>query len=41
MEADRAGNIRSLFAADPWVVSGGLRIAPICPWIIWLHSPPG
>ncbi|HEY1700203.1 MAG TPA: hypothetical protein VGG75_10875 [Trebonia sp.] len=36
MEADSAGHVRSVFAADPWIVSGVIRIASIRPWTIWL-----
>jgi hypothetical protein len=36
MEADSARHVRSAFAADPWIISGVIRILSIRPWTIWL-----
>jgi uncharacterized protein YciI len=30
--------LRSVFAADPWVTNGVLRIKEVRPWTIWLDS---
>jgi hypothetical protein len=41
MEADSAGHVRSVFAADPWIISGVIRLASIRPWTIWLSAGRG
>lgn len=40
MQADTPDHIQAIFDADPWIVSGVLRIASIRPWTLWLDSRP-
>jgi len=40
MQADTAEHIQMIFDADPWVVSGVLRLASIQAWTLWLDSRP-
>jgi uncharacterized protein YciI len=40
MQADTAAHVQSIFDADPWIVSGVLRLASIRPWTLWLDSRP-
>jgi hypothetical protein len=40
MQADAADHIRAIFDADPWIISGVLRLASIQPWRLWLDSRP-
>lgn len=38
MQAETAGHIQAVFAADPWIITGVLRLASIRPWTLWLDS---
>ncbi len=38
MHATDADEVRSIFAADPWVVSGVLRVKDVQHWRLWLDS---
>jgi hypothetical protein len=40
IRADSAEHVHSLFDADPWIVSGILKLASVRPWTIWLDSRP-
>lgn len=40
MRADNGDHIQSIFDADPWIISGVLRLASIRPWTLWLDSRP-
>jgi uncharacterized protein len=40
MQADTAEHIQMIFDADPWIVSGVLRLASIQAWTLWLDSRP-
>jgi uncharacterized protein len=38
VEAPNESELRSIFSADPWTVSGVLRIKEARPWTLWLDS---
>jgi uncharacterized protein YciI len=38
VEAQDAGAVHALFAADPWVTSGILELKAVRPWRIWLDG---
>lgn len=40
MQADTVGHIQAIFDADPWIISGVLRLASIQRWTLWLDSRP-
>lgn len=39
VEATDEKELRSVFAQDPWAVSGVLRIKDVRAWTIWLGGP--
>lgn len=38
MQAADADEIHAIFAKDPWVSSGVLRVDDVRPWLLWLDS---
>ncbi|MBV9380785.1 MAG: hypothetical protein JOY82_18875 [Streptosporangiaceae bacterium] len=40
MQADTGGHVQVIFDADPWIISGVIRLASIRPWTLWLDSRP-